>query len=245
MNKWFALVFPLSCVLTVLLFFAIVTVVPVEWGSFSTKPARTVTVYGVSQEKRTNEIASYNAGVNEVDTDKQAAIDKVNTSVNTILEQVKAFGIPEEDIQTQNISINRIDDAYNLNNPSSAVKWAANNSIEITLRDVGRASELADILARSGATNVYGPNFRLDDQERSEDELLKSAIEDASEKAAGVAAASGARLGKILTVDETMTQQSYPVMMRDAAGYGGGASMAVEPGTSMVSKTVLVIFELR
>jgi len=245
MNRWFPLIFPLSCVLSVAFFFAIMAVVPIEWGSFSMKPARTVTVYGQSQEKRTNEIASYNAGVNEVDADKQKAIDKVNTTVDTILEQVKAFGIPEEDIQTQNISINRIDDAYNLNNPSSQVKWAANNSIEITLRDVTKANELADILARSGATNVYGPNFRLDDEVRSEDELLQSAIEDAREKAQGVANASGARLGKILTVDETLTQQSYPVMMRDSAGFGGGAPMAVEPGTSTVSKSVLVIFELR
>ena len=147
--KWFALIFPLSFAFSVFLFFAVITVVPIEWGSLSMKPSRSVTVYGVSQEKRTNEIASFNAGVNEVDADKQTAISKVNESVDAILEQVKAFGIPEEDIQTQNISINRIDDAYDLRASSGQVKWAANNSVEITLRDASRASELADLLAQS------------------------------------------------------------------------------------------------
>ena len=248
MNKWFSLIFPLTAVLAIAVFFAVVTVVPIEWGSFSLKPARTITVYGTSQDKRTNEIASFSVGVNEVDPDKQTAIDKVNTTVDAIITDLKTFGIPDEDIKTQNLSINRIDDAYDLSRTNTEVRWAANNSVEVTLRDVGRASELADLLGQSGATNVYGPNFRLDDQNRSETELLQSAVEDARTKAGELAAQSNAKLGKILTIDESLTQTGVVPMydMALARGMGGGsAPTPTEPGINTVSKTVLVVFELR
>lgn len=244
MNKWFTLVVPLTAVLAIAVFFAVVTVVPIEWGSFSVKPARTITVYGTSQQQQANEIASFSVGVNEVDADKQIAVDKVNQSVDTIITDLKNFGIPDEDIKTQNLSINRIDDAYNLDNPSNEVRWAANNSVEVTLREVSRASELADLLAKSGATNVYGPNFRVDDANHSEDELLQSALDNAREKATRLAESTHSQVGKILTIDESLSQNSPITPMFDRA-MGGGGGTPVEVGTSTVSKTILVIFELR
>jgi len=244
MFKWLTLIVPLTAVLAITVFFAIITVVPIEWGSFSVAPGRTITVYGTSQEKRANEIASFTAGVNEVNADKQTAVDQVNQSVDAIINDLKEFGIAEEDIKTQNISINRIDDAYNLNNPSQEVRWAANNSVEVTLREAGRASELAHLLARSGATNGYGPNFQLHNENRSETELLQSAIEDAKTKAEQLATNAGASLGEILTIDESMSQNSPIVPMFESRGLGGGGT-PVEPGTSTVSRTVMVVFELR
>lgn len=244
MFKWLTLIVPLTAVLAITVFFAIVTVVPIEWGRLAVAPSRTITVYGTSQEKRTNEIASFTAGVNEVNADKQTAVDQVNQSVETIIADLKEFGIAEEDIKTQNISINRIDDSYNLNNPSQEVRWSANNSVEVILRQADRASELADLLARSGATNVYGPNFQLDNENRSETELLQSAIEDAKTKAEQLATNAGASLGEILTIDESMSQNSPIVPMFESRRLGGGGT-PVEPGTSTVSRTVLVVFELR
>jgi uncharacterized protein YggE len=241
--KWLVLSLPLTAVLSVFLFLAVIQVIPIEWGSVSLKPARTVTVYGTSQLERANEIASFTAGVNEVDENKEVAINRVNETVNKILSDVKTFGIAEEDIKTQNISINRIDDAYNLSSNNTSVRWAANNSVEITLRDIGKASALADLLAASGATNVYGPNFRLDEASQTEPELLKSAIEDAREKAQGVAQQTGSDLGKMLTVDESLSQQNPLYMLRSDMGGGGGAP--TQPGTSTVSKTVMVVFELK
>lgn len=243
MFKWLTLIVPLTAVLAITVFFAIITVVPIEWGSLAVAPSRTITVYGTSQEKRTNEIASFTAGVNEVNADKQTAVDQVNQSVETIIADLKEFGIAEEDIKTQNISINRIDDSYNLNNPSQEVRWSANNSVEVILRQADQASELADLLARSGATNVYGPNFQLDTESRSETELLQSAVEDAKTKAEQLAEKAGASLGEILTIDESMSQTSPIYPMLESRGAGGGTP--VQPGTSTVSRTVMVVFELR
>jgi len=243
MSRWLILTMPLSLIMAIAVFFAIILRIPPEWGSLALKPSKTLTVYGTSKEQRTNEIASFSAGVNEYNVNKDIAINTVNETINTIISAVQEFGIPDEDIKTQNISVNRMDDPYWIQQGNEA-QWSVNNSVEITLRDVSRADELADLLSRSGASSVYGPNFRLDDdQAKSEVDLLNSAISDAREKATKIAAQNGTVLGDILTIDETMSNSNSFEPWR-SSGMGGGPDAMALPGTSTVTKSVVVVFEL-
>lgn len=242
MNKWSAFTIPLTALLSILSFFAYLQLFPVEWGSLTYEPAQTVTVYGSSQQQKTNEIASFTAGVSQMDEDKQVAIDAVNSQVSDIITQVKSFGVADDDIQTQSISIHQIDNEFE--RPQlETTQWRANNSIEITLRDATKASAMAELLAGTGATNVYGPNFRLDNTQNPQDTLLQDAIANAREKAEEIAAGSDARLGKILQVDETMSNSTFAPAVMMAEGRGGGAP--TEPGSTTISKTVKVVFALR
>ncbi len=66
---------------------------------------------------------------------------------------------------------------------------------------------------------------------------------DAKEKAEIIAKASGRKLGKVLTVTEGSAGSNLLPMYAAKEGMGGGAS--VEPGTSTVSKSMTVTFELK
>ncbi len=217
----------------------------VNWGSLALLPGKTVTVTGSAESKEKNQVANFTSGVSAVNDDKEKAVKEVNEKMDAIISQVKDFGVKPEDIQTQNMSIYQRQDTYyeGTTAKSRPGQWDVSNSITITLRDVKKASELADLLTKSGATNVYGPNFTLEDTKDAESKLLGEAMEDAKKKAEILATASGRKLGKVVSVTEGFGGGGIvPMFLAEKAGGGGGAS--VEPGSASVSKTVTVTFAL-
>jgi uncharacterized protein YggE len=214
----------------------------VNWGGLELTQAQTITVTGYAETQQKTQIARFTAGVSSTSDNKDEAINFVNQKVEEIITAVKNFGIESDDIKTQNINVYQQQETYweEGRQKSRPGQWSVSNSIEITLRDVDRASELTSLLTSGGATQVYGPNFSLDDTSQAETALLKDAIDDAKAKAEVVAQAAGKNLGKIVNVVEGY---SSPVSIYPRMETGGGGA-PVEPGTSSVSKTVTVTFEL-
>ncbi|MDP1722141.1 MAG: SIMPL domain-containing protein [Candidatus Gottesmanbacteria bacterium] len=220
----------------------------IDWGALSLKPARTVTVVGEAKSKLKSEIASFSAGVNAINDDKEKAVTEVNSKVNAIIESVKSFGIKSADVKTQNLNIYQNQESYYEDNRQKQRpgQWSVSNSVEIKLHDVDRAQALADLLAKSGANNVYGPNFALDEDSTASDALFTDAVENAKTKAANVARAAGRKLGAILSVTEGVSATGPITLLRmEGGGGGGGGGGGLEPGTGTISKSVTVIFELR
>jgi uncharacterized protein len=217
----------------------------INWGKFSMVPVESVSVTGEAKSVEKNQIASFTAGVDSVNENKDSAVKEVNTKVESMIAAVKKFGVKSEDIRTQNLSIYQNEETYYDNGVQKSRKgqWRVSNSVEITLREIDKASGLADLLTNSGATNVYGPNFRMDDTSKAEKGLFDAAMKDAREKAELIAKASGRQLGKVISVAEGGTVSNiYPMALKGDMG-GGGAP--VEAGSGTVYKNLSVVFELK
>jgi hypothetical protein len=186
-------------------------------------------------------------GVEAVNDSKDVAVGDVNTKIDALIQAVKDFGIKEADIKTQNVSIYQDEQSYYDNGVQKSRKgqWRVNNSVEIKLREIDKAAELTNLITKSGANNVWGPNFSMDDTNQVEKGLYDMAIKDAREKAESIAKASGRKLGKVVSVNDGGTTNSiYPIYAaRDTAGMGGGA--VTEPGSTTVYKNLTVTFELK
>lgn len=219
----------------------------INWGKVEFLQPETVTVIGTAKTEEKNQIATFMAGVSFVSDSKDQAVSFVNKKVDEIIAELVKFGIEKSDIKTENLSIYQQEEQYwdqeAGREKTRPGQWRASNNVSIILRDVDKASELADVLAKTGATNVYGPNFSLEDTKDIESSLLKDAIEDARKKAESIAASSGKKLGGIVSVSESGAQPYYPVY-REAMG-GGGGGAPVEPGSATVYKSVTVVFELK
>ena len=233
-----------SIVFLILLFLGIYYIPwqEVNWGKLQLFPGKTLTVVGEAETKQKNQIATFTVGANAVNDNKEIAVNEVNKKVEAIIQSVKNFGIKSEDIKTENLNIYQEEERYyeEGREKTRPGQWRVSNSITITLRDVDKASALADLLTKSGATNVYGPTFSLDETQEAEISLLKEAIENAKNKAEVIAQSIGDKVGKIINVSEGY--QAVGVF-RPLQGGGGGAPM--EPGTGKVKKTVTVVFELK
>lgn len=216
----------------------------ISWGKVLMEPVRTVTVSGSAESKEKNKIAIFSAGVNAVKDNKEEAIKEVSDKVSLITQAIKEFGVEVADIETQSMSVYQRQDSYwdNGVQKSRPGQWDVNNTISITLRNVDKASGLAALLSKSGATNVYGPNFQLDTSKKAEDSLIADAVANAKVKAEAIAKSSGANLGKIISVTEGYQSSGiYPMMDK---GMGGGGGIPLESGSTTVSKTVTVIWSL-
>lgn len=217
----------------------------IRWGKIEFLPAETVTVVGTAWTKEKNQIATFSAGVSYVSDNKDEAVSVVNKKVDEIVTSLIKFGIDKSDIKTENLSVYQQEEQYweEGKQKTRPGQWRVGNSVSIVLRDVDKASSLADILTKSGATNVYGPNFSLEDTKEAEASLLKDAIDDARKKAESIASSFGKKLGEVISVSETGSPY-YPVY-REGLGGSGGGGVPVEPGSVTVSKSVTVVFELK
>lgn len=217
----------------------------VNWGKVRWMQSETVTVIGEAKSVQKNQIATFNAGVDAINSDKDKAVAEVNSKMEAIIKAVKDFGIVEADIKTQNLNIFQQEETYYEGGVQKNRKgqWRVNNGIEIVLREVDKASSLASLLTSSGANNVYGPNFSFDDVSETQKGLYEAAMKDAREKAEMLVKVSGRKLGKVINVSEGGSgdvYSKYQVMMEDF----GGRGVSMEPGSGTVRQSLVVVFEL-
>jgi uncharacterized protein YggE len=217
----------------------------ITWGRIITSQPNTITVVGTAERQETNQLASFSAGVEAANLDKQVALTQVQQLMDTLIADVKLAGIPEADIKTQNVSVWQSQDPVPAINGRVSTKpgeWRVNNTIEVTVRDATKTEQIQQVLNNSGATNVYGPSYRTDDSQTGED-LLAMAVANAREKADQVAAAQGMKVVKVLNITEGGSTGGVVVpYAMEAKGMGGGPIL---PGTSTISSSAVVVFEIR
>jgi len=221
-----------------------------------------ITVQGLAQENVSNQLAEFSAGIEVIAPTKEQAINNANQVVDQLLIDVKNFGIADEDIQTNQVSVYQENEeaVAPLANPEIKMiseenitgktgDWRANTSISITLRNEESAllkqesEKLLQILNQSQANYVYGPNFRLDEQYVSEGELINDAVADARNKAETIAAKNQQKIVKILEIVEN--DVSYRSFYSKELAANDISATSLEPGSSTLSKTVVVTFQVK
>lgn len=215
----------------------------VSWGRIKLLPGESITVTGEAKSQQKSQVASFTAGVTSVGDDKTMVINEVNRKVQAIIDAAKAFGIKSDDIKTQNLNVYQNEETYYEDGRQKIRpgQWRVNNNVEIKLRDVDRAAQLTDVVSKAGATNMYGPNFGLDETGDAENGLIDEAMKDARKKAILMAKAANRKIKRVVNIVEGYVPQPNYFRMEGAGGGGGGG---FEPGTGTVSKTLTVTFEL-
>lgn len=192
-------------------------------------------------------IATVNYGV-ETKMPKLADAQKKNTeTANVLLAKVQAAGVAQEDIQTS--SYNSYQEM--VWNPSKQVSepgnWIVSQQMTLKVRDVSKLSGLLETLGQNGATNVYGPNFALDDQENLKAEARAKALAQIEKKAKVLADTLGVRLERVIGYSEYAQDPGYPMYAAydsRMGGMGGAAAPAVSPGTVDLTLNVTVTYKL-
>lgn len=217
----------------------------IQWGKLKFLERETVTVVGDAELREKNQIARFTVGVEAIKDDKNEAVNEVSEKMEILIKKVKDFGIKEKDLKSQNMSIYQDEyiDRESENRKREKGQWIVRNSLEIILRDVDKSSELASLLSSSEVSSVNGPSFSLEDSSNSEEELFEMAMEKAKKKAEMIAKVSDKKLGGVVSVVEGSSQNIYPMRSSEVSSFGGQA-IPIEPGSSRVSKSITVVFEL-
>jgi uncharacterized protein YggE len=222
----------------------------------------TITVHGSAQENVFNQLAEFTAGIEIIAEEKEEAVNSATEIMDQLLLEIKDFGISEKDIQTTQVSVYQEDEAMidPIRNPEIMIveedetgktgDWRANINVTITLRSEdsellkSQSEELLNILNNSQANYVYGPNFRLDQENLSEIDLINSAVADARKKAEAIATNNQQQVIKILEIIESDINYQ-PFYRGEFAVSQDSSSPSLEPGSSTLSKTITVTFQVK
>lgn len=192
-------------------------------------------------------IATVTYGV-ETKLPKLADAQKKNTeTANALLTKVQGLGIATEDIQTSSYNSYQETIWNPTKQTSDPGNWVVSQQMTVKVREVSKVSSLLETLGQNGATNVYGPNFALDDQENLKTQAREKALAQIEKKAKDLAEKLGVRLERVVGYSEYSQDPGYPMYAYDArmGGMGGGsAAPTVAPGSVDLTLNVTVTYKL-
>lgn len=130
--------------------------------------------------------------------------------------------------------------------PVPAVIYRANNTVEVVVRDVSKASRVVQAAVDAGANNVWNVSFGIDDTKVLEADARAKAIADARARAEALAKLEGLTLGNVISVSEVIGRgpiSPMPMFASAEAKFGGGPSLA--PGEVNMGMSIEVVFALQ
>lgn len=204
---------------------------------------RQVTVIGTGETRIAPDMATVQLGVETTAPTTAEALAQNNAQAQAIIDQLKALGIAEKDIQTSGFNIF----ATYGEDGRTITGYTVSNLVMVTIRDLGQAGALLDQVVQAGANRVYGVSFGLSDPKTAQAQARDAAVADARARAEGLAQAGGAAVGTVLVITENIGAASplpMPAARADMAEAVGSA-VPVQAGEQLITAQVQVTYELR
>ena len=153
-----------------------------------------LTVQGTGVVSLAPDMATITLGVRETSKDVGQAQASVNQKLAEVIEKLHGMGIVDEDIHTSSISIY---EDYGYGSTGEEMRYAAQNTISVTLHDIGKAGQTIDAVFEAGANTFSDIRFDASDSEDAKKRALELSVENARLKAEVLAAAAGMKIAGI------------------------------------------------
>lgn len=162
--------------------------------------------------------------------------------VDSVIKYLKSQGIPEKNIQTDYVNLNK-----NYNYDSKTYSYVANQAISIKLDDLKNYEKIMSGLLKAGLNRIDGVQFKSSKMDTYMADARKKAVIDAKSKATDYASSLGQSIGKAISISELETN-NFPPMYRMNEMKASSDSMEQEtiaPGELEIKAKVTVAFELK
>jgi len=207
---------------------------------------RTITVTGVGTAYGAPDIVTVGLGVESVNSDVKTAMDETNSRMNAIIAALQENGVAREDIRTEYFSIYQdYSGGPMVADGPDTRSYRVSTSATITVREVGRVSDLLAAAVDAGANVVNYIQFDIENRDALQADARSLAVNDAQARAADLAGLMGMTVGAPLSITENSDMYG-PVRM--GGGGGGGIAYAesasISEGQLSVNMSVTITFEL-
>jgi uncharacterized protein YggE len=146
---------------------------------------------------------TFRVAVTRKAADVSTAMDDASSTLARVLDALEEEGVARKDTQSSGLSVNPEYD-YSAYGPPVLTGYRVNQSVSVRVRDLedgGRAIAAATE-AGGNAVRVSGIGLQIGDRDALMDRAREEAVEAATAKAEQYAAATGQRLGQVLTLTE-------------------------------------------
>jgi uncharacterized protein YggE len=201
-----------------------------------TPAAHQITVQGTGTVTAVPDTVAFNFGVQSQAKTASAALDANAAAADKVIAALKAAGIADKDIQTQQVSLSQqlSDDGQ------TVLGYLAGSTVSATLPSIDKAGAIVDSAVAAGASSIDGPYLTLSNEQALEHKALADAVGDAKARAQALADAAGVTLGAI--VDITESGASSPVAYAAKTADAAATPTPIQPGTQDVQESVSVTF---
>ena len=194
--------------------------------------------------KHAPDVAMVSAGVVTQAADANSAMRANAAQMQKVMAAIRDAGIADKDIQTSGINLNP-NYKYAENQAPAITGYQASNTVNLKVRDLAKLGKVLDALVASGANQVNGPSFEIDQPDAVQDEARRAALGKAQARAEMYAKSLGLQVRRIVSVSEGGGfQPPMPVPMVRMAAMAKDAGTEVSPGENTVSASIDVVFEL-
>ena len=233
--------------------------IPFSVTSVTTQKTDSFSVTGEGKSSIKPDKATVRLGVVADGATADIAKNKMNEVINKVTAEIKALGISEKDIQTENLNVyqnytnrpvmaEKVGTTTSVADPNSqATSYNANTNIVIKVNQIDLANKVIDVGTRNGANQVGGVQFDNADKTTAENEAREKAVADAKSKAQTAAKAAGFSLGKIINYQENSGGGGYPMMYAAKAADSAAPAQRTElnPGENEIIMSVTLSYEVR
>ncbi len=220
------------------------------------KETATITVSGEGEFFAVPDTATFSFSVEKEGATQKIASDSGATVINKIIDALKKdYGMTDKDLKTTNLSISpkyeynkpcygRVCPMYPESSSPKIIGYTFSQSVTVKIKDLEKAGEISAKLAEWGATNTYGPDFTLSDEDEAMAKARQDAIVDAKVKAMKLSKQLGVRLGEIKSFSEN-GNGGYPMMyeskvMNQDMAAGAAVAPQLPTGENKYSSNVIL-----
>ncbi len=212
----------------------------------SPKMSDTITIDGSGKVSGQPTLAQVDAGLMSEGKEVAEAQGENSRKVNAIVAGLKGLGIAEADLQTNNYSISP---KYEYKDgKQNVVGYTVTQNLNVKVRDLKKVGAVLGKAGETGANQINGIQFTIDDPTSLQQEARKKALADAQRKATELAEALGVRILRVKTFSESSGQSPimpYSFRAMEMADGPAAPSPDIQTGSLDVVSRVSVTFEIR
>ncbi|MGB3737807.1 MAG: SIMPL domain-containing protein [Pontixanthobacter sp.] len=160
-----------------------------------------LSVSATGEADMTPDEAQFEAGMESFGSTAREASTANDEAVAGVVAALRALGVPERDLQTRTVGIQRIQ--YG----DREGQYRASNIVSVTLRDVTRAGDAVTAVTEAGANVLSGPDLRLSNPEAAANMAYTAAYRSARLRAQAYADAADMEIARVLYIRDGGGQQ--------------------------------------
>ena len=191
------------------------------------------------------DMATIGAGVT---TEARTAVEAMRLNavqMRKVIDQIKALGVAEKDIQTTGIDLNAQYDYNQATRREVFRGYAVSNRVSVNLRNIDRVGNVLDALVTAGANNLSGPMFSIENDTAAKEEARKRAVASGKARAEAYARLLGYDAVRVLEINETIQNRApYERVTTVDIESAADASAPVQPGRVSTGVQVTIKYEM-
>ena len=217
----------------------LVTLLPATPAGAATRN-RTITVTGVGEVRGTPDVADLFIGVSGRGSTAADALGTISDRAQKLLGVLRDAGVAEQDIQTNDLSIQPVYD-----DQSHITGYEATNTVSARIRDLGKAGAIVDAATAKAGDNIrlQGISFSIDDDSKLLAAARAKATKRARAQAEQLARGAEVEVGDVQSISEASNSAPIAYTAGDAAAKA--AATPIQPGSQTLSVAATVVFSIR